>query len=84
MIDPTDNKVTATQESDDSSLVSYVNVNPTQSCASTPEVDEVHLSNVYVESCTESTDSTYMDINATVTQGAATTTHASYVKYCTV
>ena len=78
--DPTDNKVTATQESDDSSLASYVNVNRTQLlCASNSEVDEVHLSNVYIESGPESTDPTYMNINATATQGTATTTHASYV-----
>jgi hypothetical protein len=75
--DPTDsNIVTTTQDADDASHDSYVSVNPTQMCTSTPEGD---TSNVYIDSGKEATNPTYANINVTTTQGAATTTHASYV-----
>ena len=76
--DPTDlNKATITQVADDTSHDSYVNMNLTELCP--PKVDDARPSNVYIESGTEATDPTYMNINATATQRAATTTHTSYV-----
>ena len=75
--DPTDlNKAAIAQDADDTTYTSYVNVNPTQMHYLD---DDTHSSNVSIESGLEATDPTYMNINATVAQGATTTTHTSYV-----
>ena len=69
--DPTDlNKTTISQDADNISQASYVNVNPTQLHGDTC------LSN---ESGAEATDPAYVNVNATATQRATTTTRASYV-----